>query len=108
MSGVAYLFPLLSKPQKLSIALLGVTYNLRTRWSVSSSCWLLDLATEDDVPLVGSIPLVTGADLLEQYRYLEVGGGIIVESTQGPPDTVPSFTSLGSTGQVYFLPYTGA
>jgi hypothetical protein len=100
-----YQVPLSPRPQRLSVTLLGVTFNLRTRWSNAGNCWLLDLSDVDMNPLIGSIPLVTGADLLEQYGYLGIGGGFFVQNTSGPPDTVPGFTELGTTSQLIFAPY---
>ena len=36
---------------------------------------------------MGSIPLVTGADLLEQYAYLGIGGGLFIQvSRSGSAD----------------------
>lgn len=101
----AYQLPLLPQPQTLQVLLLGVTYSLRTRWSVSQNCWCLDIADQDNNALVGSIPIVTGADLLEQYGYLEIGGGLYVFNTQGAPDTVPGFSNLGTTALLLFIPY---
>ncbi len=65
----------------------------------------MDIADASGNPMVGSIPLVTGADLLEQYAYLGFGGALLVVTTQGPPDTVPGFGDLGVTSSVFFLPY---
>ena len=108
MAGNAYILPLQPFPQRLSVSLLGTFYNLRTRWSNASNCWMMDIADQDNNPIVGSICLVTGADLLEQYGYLGIGGGLLVETTQGPPNTVPGFRDLGVTAQVFFLPYAEA
>jgi hypothetical protein len=99
------IIPFKPYPQRLTTQFGGATYNLRTRWSNMSNCWMMDLADADNNPLVGSIPLVTGADLLEQYGYLAIGGGLYVYSTSGPPDSVPGFNDLGVTGFVVFIPY---
>jgi hypothetical protein len=101
-----YPLPLISQPQILSVMLLGITYNLRTRWSVGSNCWVIDIADQDNNSLATSIPLITGADILEQYRYLNIDGGLYVQESSGPPDVVPGFTQLGGTGQLLFIPYS--
>jgi hypothetical protein len=98
-------FPLRPTPQTFAASLLGVTYNFRTWWSPSQTCWCVDIADVDNVPVVGSIPLVTGADLLEQYEYLGIGGGLVVYDTAGPPDSVPGYADLGVTGQLLFFAY---
>lgn len=102
----AFALPLSPQPQTLSVTLLGTTYNLRTRWSQLQNCWCIDFADQDNNPIVGSIPLVTGADLLQQYLYLNFGGGLYVYDSQLPPNMVPGFTDLGVTAQILFVPYT--
>ena len=100
--------PLQPYPQRLVTQLGSVTYNLRTRWSNTSNCWMIDIADEDNVPIVGSIPMVTGANLLEQYDYLDIGGGLYAYSTVGPPDAVADFTALGVTAFLIYIPYATA
>lgn len=98
--------PLLPQPQKFSIVLLGITYNMRTRWSNLSNAWMLDISDADLVPIVGSIPLVVGADLLEEYEYLNIEGGLWVQNTTGPADDVPGFNDFGSIARLLFIPYS--
>lgn len=54
-------------------------------------------------PIAVGIPLITGADLLEQLYYLGIGGALIVQSTNDP-NLVPDFETLGSTGNLFFIP----
>ncbi len=98
-----YVLPLLPTAQRLTIMLGGVSYIMQTQWSTPSACWLLDISDIDDVPIVRGIPMVTGVDLLEQYRYLGFKGSLFAYSTEGPPDVVPTFTSLGRTAQVAYF-----
>jgi hypothetical protein len=105
MTVAFYQIPTTPWPRVWTTSLLNVTYTLRTRWSNLSNCWMLDISDVDNNLLIGSIPLVTGADLLEQYQYLEIGGGLIIQNTSGPPDTVPGYSSLGVTSQLLFFPY---
>jgi len=97
-----YEIPLTPAPQRFSIELNGVNYNLRIVWNTIAGVWVLDIADTDNVPLVQGIPLVTGADLLEQYQHLNFGGGIVV-LTDANPDAVPTIENLGSSGRVYFV-----
>jgi hypothetical protein len=46
--------------------------------------------------------LVTGADLLEQFGYLDLGGAFIVQ-TDHDIDAVPTFANLGTAGRLYFV-----
>lgn len=94
-----------STPQEFVTQLNGVSYTLRTRWLTPSSCWVMDIGDVDNNPMVGSIPLVPGVDLLEQFGYLGIGGALVAYNTQGPPDMVPGFNDLGVTVRVAFVPY---
>jgi len=105
----AYEVPLSPMPQKFSISLAGVTYNLKLSWNdilygggLKNPCWLLDIRDTTDNPILTGIPLVTGADLLAQYGYLSFGGQLIVQS-DNDPNLVPSFDTLGKTGHLYFV-----
>lgn len=95
--------PLVATPQSFSITLNGIQYNMTVRWCDPAQSWTLDIMDSNNDPIVRGIPLVTGADLLEQYGYLNIGGQLIVQ-TDNNTDEVPSFTSLGTTGHLYFLP----
>lgn len=98
----AYEIPLSPKPQTFSIGLSGVTYKMTLRWNEFAPAWMLDIADASGNLLVGSVPLVTGADLLEQYAYLGFSGKLIVQ-TDHDPSAVPTFSNLGTTGHLYFL-----
>jgi hypothetical protein len=98
----AYEIPLSAKPQTFSIALGGVTYKMTLRWNVPAAAWMLDIADATGNPMVGSIPLVTGVDLLGQYAHLGFIGQLVVQ-TDHDPDAVPTFDNLGTTGHLYFV-----
>lgn len=97
-----YVVPLAPTPQTLSITLAGVTYNLRLSWNWTGQNWVLDLLDVNENPLVNGIPLVTGADLLAQYGYLNLGGQLVVQTTNDAA-AVPTFTNLGSQSNLYFV-----
>jgi hypothetical protein len=88
------------QPQTLSITINNVTYNLSLKWFELASLWLLDIADNLNNPIVVGVPLVTGADLLGQYKHLGFGFGIWC-STDGIPDQAPIFSSLGDNSHVY-------
>ena len=97
-----YEIPLSGMPQRFSIALLGVTYQLNFQYRAAPEAgWVMDIADVLGNPLVCGIPLVTGADLLAQYRYLNLGGMLWVLS-DGDPVAVPSFENLGSGSHLYW------
>jgi hypothetical protein len=65
--------------------------------------WLLDIADTTETPILQGVPLVTGEDLLAQYRYLtNLPPGQLVVSTDGSPDALPTFTNLGVASHLYY------
>jgi len=95
--------PLSPTPQRFSIPLAGVTYRMAVKWiETPGGGWILDIADALGQPILGGIPLVTGADLLAQYSYMGFGGSLIVQ-TDSDPDAVPTFDTLGKTSHLYFV-----
>lgn len=93
--------PLTPQPQTFRIVLAGVTYQVRLVWNLVSLSWVLDLSDSSGAPLVLGIPLVTGADLLAPYTYLNLGGQMTCE-TDGDLLQPPSRDNLGTSGKLYF------
>lgn len=96
------LVPLAPQPQTLQITLAGVAYTLRVVWNVPNDSWVLDVLDAGGDPVLCGVPLVTGADLLEQFNYLGIGGGLVVQ-TASNTDAVPTFANLGTDGNLYFV-----
>jgi hypothetical protein len=99
---VAFLIPLQPTPQTLTVVLNGVEYVLRLQWNVFGNYWVLDLNDGLGNPLVLGVPIVTGADIMEQFQYLGLGGEFIVQTTNDV-DAVPTFTNLGTSGNLYYV-----
>ena len=97
-----YEIPLIAQSQKFSITLAGINYNLQLVWNAYMQAWVLDINDTNNAPVIGGIPLVTGADLLEQYGYLVFGGQLIVQ-TDNNPDVLPTLDNLGSTSHLFFV-----
>lgn len=104
MAIVANIFeiPLTSQAQVFSISLAGVPYRLSVIWNDVNQSWILDIRDAGGVDIVTGIPLVTGRDLLDPFRYLGIGGSLVVQSDCGV-DYVPDFTNLGNQGHLYFV-----
>jgi hypothetical protein len=98
-----YEIPLIAANQRFRVTLVGVTYSMLVRWCAPAACWILDISDTSDVPIVSGIPLVTGADLLESYKTLGIGGQLVVQ-TDFNTDAVPTYKNLGEQGRLYFLP----
>ena len=96
--------PLSPNPQyfQISIGNTNYNYNLNLWWNNITGCWVLDIADEESNPILYGIPLVTGADLLEQYDYLGFGGQLIAQ-TDFDITAPPTFSNLGDTGHLYFV-----
>ena len=92
-------------PQTFQITLSGTVYILTVRYRndpAGMGGWVLDIADASSNDIVTGIPLVTGANLLEQYAYLGFVGGLYVQ-TGSDPDAVPTFDNLGGDGQLYYV-----
>jgi hypothetical protein len=101
---LSFEIPLTPTPQLFSVQLGTTTYNMTLLWRDDpEQGWVLDIADSQDNPIVSGIPLVTGADLLAQYEYLNFGGQLIVQSDSDPL-SVPTFTNLGQTSHLYWAP----
>lgn len=91
------------RPQRLNVRLGQVEYQLTLRYlNVEQGGWLLDIADAIGNPMVLGIPLVTGANLLEQYEHLGFGGRLWVQ-TLSDPDAVPTFENLGDDGVLWWV-----
>jgi len=97
-----YEIPLSPKPQQFTITLGGVEYLLVVTWCEGGPCWVLDIRQPDNTLIIGSIPLVTGCDLIGQYEYLGISGSLEVQSDVDIT-LVPTFDTLGDSGHLYFL-----
>lgn len=96
----AYEIPLSAEPQAFNIPLAGTTYGFNVQWNVQNASWIIDIADASGNPIVSGIPMVTGADLLEQFGYLGFQFKMFAQ-TDNDPDVVPTFDSLGTTGHLY-------
>ena len=99
---VPHEIPLTSVPQRFSISLNGVTYQLRSIWNDVAQVWVIDISDSSGVLIVGGIPLVCGADLLGQFTYLGIDG-VLIAQTDSDPNLPPAFENLGVTGHLYFV-----
>lgn len=96
--------PLTPQPQTFLITLSGQQYRLTFLWNADPYLggWYVSFYDPQGNTLLGSVPLVTGANLLEQYAYLGIGGSIIVQ-TDHNTDAVPTYENLGINSHVFYL-----
>lgn len=98
---VRYEIPLTPENQSFTVSLAGVTYGMTLRWNDQAAAWVLDIYDSLGNLLIGAIALITGADLLAPYTYLNFGGTLTVASDNNA-DAVPTQTNLGSMSHLYF------
>jgi len=104
MIETSYRIPLEPVPQRFNIALSGKALTMETKWNDEIPAWELSLFDgETGTPLVASVALVTGADLLEQHAHLGIPGQLVVH-TDGDQDADPTLDNLGRTANLYYLP----
>lgn len=94
--------PLTPSPQRFNISLNGVEYQLTFMWNNVNGSWILDIADNTGAVILSGVPLITGADLLAQYGYLNFGGQLRV-TTDNSPNAVPTYANLGINGHLYFV-----
>jgi hypothetical protein len=101
------LIPLSGISETFRIALAGTAYRLTVIWRDDPGGmggWFLDIADDNSVPIVEGIPLVTGADLLEQHAADSgIAGSLYVQTVQNPL-AMPTFDNLGGDAQLFFVP----
>lgn len=98
-----YEIPLTPDPQRFTVTLSGMDYRMTVQYRDAGGVgWVLDIADPSNQLLVSGIPLVTGVDLLAQYRHLEFGGRLWVQGA-GNPDDVPTFEDLGIGSHVFWV-----
>jgi hypothetical protein len=108
MNPTVFEIPLISVPQQVQVELVGISYLFTVTWCDPIQCWTMDIAlASSGAFLVRGIPLVTGADLLAQFVYLGIPGQLIVQSDN---DTLaqPTFSNLGVTAHLYFIPFAAS
>ncbi|WP_347252903.1 phage baseplate plug family protein [Leminorella grimontii] len=92
--------PLTPNNQQFNITLVGVLYKMRVIWR--DPFWCLDISDSRSVPIINGIPLITGADLLAQYAYLNFNFGLIVLcDVDGQVN--PTKTDLGRRSHLYVV-----
>ena len=96
-----YEFPTGPSARTYGVDLLGTRYQLLYTFSSENNTWMLDISDIYNTPIVTSIPLVTGADLLDTLGYLGIGGKLVAAMDTGV--SPPGFSTMGTLGHLYFV-----
>jgi hypothetical protein len=103
MTTEVFKIPLTNTPQKFDLTLSGKNLSIVLQYNSYMPNWTISLIDrQTQTPLVLQLPLITGANLLEQYGFLEIGGELHV-FTDGDPDSIPTFQNLGVESNLYYL-----
>lgn len=103
MAEQLFKLPLNNSPQRFAIELSGIQLIMETKWNGESPAWeinIFDGLTQE--PLITSMPLVSGADLLEQFEHKGIPGRLIV-LTEGDELAPPTLDNLGVESELYYL-----
>lgn len=85
--------PLTPDNQQFTTAINGVNYSILMLWRDNAG-WIIDLLDSTGADIVTGIPLVTGANLLAQFSYLNIGFGLALVCDD-PAQDYPTKTDLG-------------
>jgi len=94
--------PLAGASTTFQTTILNIVYTFTVQWRNAASLWFLDIADASGNLIIGGIPLVTGANLLEQYAYLGFGFQLWVQSDVTPDET-PTYANLGTSSHLYVV-----
>lgn len=95
--------PLRPIAQTLTTFLRATQYGLTLKWNDPAQCWMMDIADANGNQVISGLPVVTGADILEQFAYLDVGKGGMITQTDHDADAIPTYENLGVQSHVYYL-----
>ncbi|MCK0552644.1 hypothetical protein KFO32_06075 [Pantoea ananatis] len=90
--------PLQPQNQTFSTTIEGSLFKVTVIWR--AGCWYLDLSDSTGSLIAGGIPLVTGADLLAQYAYLNLGFSLFVVCDADDQD-YPGENDLGIRSHLF-------
>ncbi|NHI49150.1 hypothetical protein FDE94_15150 [Clostridium botulinum] len=65
------------------------------RYNTESKCWEMNINDSNNNPLICSIPLVSGLNILEQYSYLNIGSAYLVRLNNNLNTSRPNEFNLG-------------
>lgn len=96
-------FPLISENQEFDISVINRELKFFLRWNNVYGYWFFDIYEQKTLaPLILSLPITSGVNLLEGYRYV----GLDVEMylyTQGDEFKEADYDSIGKTSNVFLV-----
>ncbi|EAT7906851.1 hypothetical protein QON05_002572 [Salmonella enterica] len=90
--------PLVADNQTFATTINGTVYHLSVIWR--GEYWVLDLADSNGSVIISGMPMITGADLLAQYRYMNLGFSLVVLCDVAGQENPKQF-DLGTFSHLY-------
>lgn len=81
--------------------LMNQEYVIENRWNESGQNWEINIYNLEMKPIVTSLPLVCGVNLLKGHQHLLPAK--LICYTSGDSNAIPTFNNLGSEANVYFV-----
>jgi hypothetical protein len=98
----AFQIPTKPTPESFDVSLSGVNYKFVTRFNFVANVWMIDIFNANtNLPIVTSLPVVTGVNILGQFEYLGFVGALYA-LTAGDEFAPPTFDNFGSDGVLVY------
>lgn len=92
--------PITNDPsQQFTVELAGIDYIFRLNLNVRGDVWMLSVSTVNDDPIIEGIPMVLGADLLANERFVE---GILFVADYNSTGIDPTGDNLTDYGLIWY------
>lgn len=88
--------------ERFTTSLEGRDFVISVRWNEWIPAWEMSIGTAADGVLATPIPIVGGADLIDQYRDRLGLTGAMFAYVEGEADQTPTEDNLGAAGGVYY------
>lgn len=95
--------PFANTNQTFNITLSGKNLLVTCVWNQELPAWVVSIQDANTQEyLIAGVALVTGVNLFKQFYYTGISNYLVVY-TNGNPDEIPTFESLGNESQVYYV-----
>lgn len=92
--------PISPDNQQFSYAVNGLSYQFRFIWR--GTFWVIDISDSKGELIIGGIPMIPGADLLEQHAHLGLGFALLVQCDD-PGQDYPTENDIGLSSHLYII-----
>jgi hypothetical protein len=95
-----YIIPLATDPNQTFSCTIpvdgkNITFYFFLRFNTEAKYWAMDIMDKNKNMILSSIPLISKANLLEQYSYLNIGSAYILKTDKTLSSDAPNEYNLG-------------